>query len=219
MPPAAAHADAASEQIHSATPSPQPVREVPAPGPTDTLDRSEGAGGVGPDPGLLAVDDARTETLSAPGLLSAARGHGIAPARPGHLPVLFAQRTGNRLAHIKRTDREALQRRRVADDGFVAQAGDEFPAHARVHGRHKTEPQTRETRAEQGDRNHDPADTGLARVFAHQFAVGDPSRSADFKHGAALVFDIESVDQVRDDIIDRDGLGRGPHPAWRDHHR
>ncbi|MEN9359163.1 MAG: hypothetical protein RL095_698 [Verrucomicrobiota bacterium] len=64
---AAAHADAAAEEVEPAAQGPQAVGVVPAGVAADRLDAGEGAGGTGGDAAAAAVDQAIAEASAAAG--------------------------------------------------------------------------------------------------------------------------------------------------------
>ena len=153
-----------------------------------------------------------------PGALSARR-HRVAPARRGDLPILLVEGARNGLPNAQGTDREPRQGRPAADDRLVAEAADQLLPDAGVERGHKTQPQAGQPGGQERHRHHQAAHADLPRVFAHQLPVADPVGSADLKDGAVVPFDLQPVDQIRDHVLDGDGLRRGPHPARRDHHR
>ena len=53
----------------------------------------------------------------------------------------------------------------------------------------------------------------------HQLAVTHLVRAADLEDRVSLLFEFQSVDQVRDHVLDGDGLGRRTDPLRSDHHR
>ena len=76
-----------------------------------------------------------------------------------------------------------------------------------------------ETRGgQQRHRNHDPPHTDLAGVLPHQFTVGHALGTPDLEDDVPVGLHTQPVNEVSDDIADRDRLGRCPDPPRRDHH-
>jgi hypothetical protein len=58
----------------------------------------------------------------------------------------------------------------------------------------------------------------LARVFAHDLAVGDRVGAADFEHARDVFRRVERGQQAGQHVLDRDRPRPGAHPARGDHH-
>ena len=76
---------------------------------------------------------------------------------------------------------KADRRRRVADDGGVAEAPDQLASDAGVERRDEAEPQARQVRGQQRDGDHQAPQAALPRVLPHDVAVGDHVGSADLE--------------------------------------
>ena len=213
------HPDAAYEEIEETPQVPEPRREVPPLAAADPLDRSERPLGPGRHLDLLPVHQPGTEAPATPGGRLAPRGDGIAPTCGGHFAVFRLKGARDGLPDGQGTHRKGPQGRAAVDDGFIAQAPDELLADPGVERGHEAQPQARETRRQEWHRNHEAAHPDLPGIFVHEPAVADPVGTADFEDSAFLSLELQAADEIGDHVVDRDRLGRCPHPARGDHHR
>ena len=84
----------------------------------------------------------------------------------------------------------------------MAQALNECPADAGIQRCHDAQPQPGDARGCERDANHRPPEADLTRIFAHEVGVRDRFGAADLEDAALLEFEVESGNQVREDILD-----------------
>src|SRR4029453_9639651 len=158
----AAHPYASHQDIHSPTQAPQPVAIVPAGGTTDASDGCKGLRRWSSDVGDAGIHQATAEAYTPPVAEWTSDRQGVGPACLGECTVLMAERQGDGVTNPLWLNAKALQRRGLMDDGRVAHTLDECAADAGVEWRDQTQPQAREPRCQDRDRNHQTAQAALA---------------------------------------------------------
>ena len=213
---AAPQARAADEHVEGAAQLPELVAEVPARVTADSLNRSERRRGRARHRDAARVDE--PGAVARPAVSSAGCGRLIRPAGLRDLLVLVRKRPCDRVSRAPRAYGEHLERSRVVDDCLVAQAVDELTPHPGVHRRDEMKPETRQPWRQHRNRHHLSPQTTLLGVLVHQVEVGTDVSAADLEHLASVRLVVESLQQVRDHVLDRDRLCARLHPARRDHH-
>src|SRR5215218_5099210 len=98
----------------------------------------------------------------------------------------MAECQGDGFANPLWLNAKSLQRRGLMDDGWVAHTLDECAADAGVERGDQTQPQARQPRGQDRDRNHQTAQAALTGVLAHNVTVRHSIRAADVEDGMAL---------------------------------
>ena len=203
--PARPHADAADEQVEQAAHLPQPGRPVPAGPPPMRAIGAKAASGHG-------TRAARGSTRRGP----RPRRRTLVVPSPTARPTTASGRTRGPRSRAARSSSTRCGRTgksrggAVCDHGRHRQRSPRSACGPRARTRvsrpsHRLEQAGREHR----HRDHDAPQPPLARVLAHEVAVGDPVRAADLVHPAAPR-EVGAADQVVEDVLDGDRLGRVP---------
>ena len=133
--------------------------------------------------------------------------------------VLLLAGPRQRLPQPERTDGERRPRGVVVRDGRGPQPFDEFAADAGVDRRGQPQPQARQARRQQRNRDQPPAEPALPRVLAHDVAVRDHVRPSHLEPAPLAVRQVEHRHEIRHEVGEGDGLGRRAHPGRADHDR
>ena len=114
---------------------------------------------------------------------------------------------------------KTAERRGIGDDGPVLQSCDQFAPDSGVDGRDESEPETRQTRGQQRNRDHHALQPALPRVLAHHVAVARLIGPADFERAALAVGQLKCGGKIGEQVIDADRLRQCRDPARADHDR
>ena len=166
-----------------------------------------------------SVDQPATEARVGRRRCRSSRGARIRPPRQRERPILVANGATDRFAQADRSDREYRERRGIGDDGPVLQSRDQFAPDSCVDGRDESEPETRQTRGQQRNRDHHALQPALPRVLAHHVAVARLIGPADFERAALAVGQLKRSGKIGEHVIDADRLRQCRDPPRADHDR
>ena len=212
---AAAQADAADEQVERSRAGARARCRSTSRAAADAADRRERLRRRRPAP------RARGESISrAPAWRRRAPSRPLAgaervgPARLGELAVLVA-RAPARSPRGSRAAGSGSARARVGSRTTVScgRLSISFAADARVDRRHESEPEAREARRQHRHADQQPPQAALARVLAHQVAVGRDVGAADLEDLAAAGVRSSAASEVGEQVLDRDRLGARAAPS------
>lgn len=140
------------------------------------------------------------------------------PRRRGRVAFERAHRVAQRRVERLGLEAEALLQGAVARDHRVDEALDQRGHQRLRRAGDEADPQPREARRDQRDRDHRPAQTHRLRRALHQRLVRDHVGPADVE-GAVDVVATEAGGDRRDDVLEGDRLGARARPRRTHHHR
>ena len=190
---------------------------VPASGPADAANGSKGLRRWGTDVGDTGIHQPIPEAHASTVAKWASDRQGVGPASLCECTVLMAECQGDGFTHPLWLNAKALQRRGLMDDGRVAHTLDECAADAGVERGDQTQPQARQPRGQDRDRNHQTAQAALTGILAHDVTIGHPIRPADFEDGIAHDRQAERGQEVLHQVGNGDWLCVDRDPTGRNH--